>query len=154
MKVFVSFTRKADDNIARQRQTPARILDTLNTFEIVTSFVTTAHQFENAIAAGLHRQVDPITQVRILFDGCNDVRMKITRERGRKLDARQASRGNGAQQTAKRRGAGKAFKTVFDSRPVAVHILADEMNLFVAERLEPLRFRNDLARGPALFTSA
>src|SRR6185369_15013166 len=56
LEVFVSLTGKTDDDVASQRQTTARILDPRNAFEIVTTFVTAAHQLENAIAARLHRK--------------------------------------------------------------------------------------------------
>src|SRR5687768_7715432 len=51
LKVFVSFTRKADDDIARKSQTPAGILYAVNSFEVVTAFMSAPHQFEYAIAA-------------------------------------------------------------------------------------------------------
>src|SRR6185369_16018699 len=98
--------------------------------------------------------MNPITQVRVLFDCGNDVRMKVTRERGRKLDARQTSRSDSAQQTTERRCAREAFETVFNARPVAIHVLANEMNFLVAKRLQTLCFGDDLARRAAAFASA
>ena len=69
LKILVRFTRKTDDDVTGKSQAPARILYTLNSFEVVTSFVTATHEFEDAIAARLDRQVNPIAQIRVLFDG-------------------------------------------------------------------------------------
>src|SRR5689334_2793736 len=87
LEVFIRLTGKTDDDVARQRQTTARILDALDAFEIVAAFVTATHQFENAIAARLHGKMNPITEVLIFFNRRDDIRMKITRERRRKFDA-------------------------------------------------------------------
>src|ERR1043165_3893141 len=88
LEVFVRLTRKTDDDVARQCQTASRILDARDSLKIVAAFMTAAHQLENAIAAGLYRKMDPVTQVRVLFNRRDDVRMKITWVRCRKLDAR------------------------------------------------------------------
>src|SRR5690349_16102441 len=50
-EVVVSFAGKADDDVAGKRQTTAGALDTLDSFEIVAALVSTAHQFQDAIAA-------------------------------------------------------------------------------------------------------
>src|SRR5689334_2646544 len=97
--------------------------------------------------------MNPITQVRILFNCRDDVGMKITRERGRKLDARQAGGSDSTQETTERRRAGESLETVFDARPVAIHVLTDQMNFFVAKRLQPFRFRDNLHRRTAAFAA-
>ena len=115
--------------------------------------MTTAHELENAIASRLDRQVNPIAKVRVLLDGGNDVRVKIAWERGRKLDSRQASGGNGSQQAAERRRARETFESIFNSRAVTVDVLADEMNFFLAKRLQALRLGDDLACRAAALAS-
>src|SRR5262249_7168894 len=145
LEVFVRLAWKTDDDVARQCQAAARVPDPLNSLEIVATFVTTAHQLQNAIAARLHRKVNPIAEGRILFDCRNDVRMEITRERGGELDARQTSRSHCAQETAERRRACESFETVFNAWPVAIDVLADKMNFLVAKRLQSLCFGDDLA---------
>src|ERR1043165_5781991 len=49
-KVFVGFTRKADDDVARQRETAPRALDALDALHVIIARVAATHQFENAIA--------------------------------------------------------------------------------------------------------
>src|ERR1051326_3847966 len=154
LEVFVRLPWKTDDDVARQCQPPARIPDALDSFEIVATFVATAHQLQNPIAARLYRKVNPVTEVRILFNCGNDVRMKITWERGSELDARQTSRSHRAQETAKRSRARESLETIFNARPVAVHVLADEMNFLVTKALKSLCFGDDLAGRSAAFTTA
>src|SRR6185503_942128 len=69
LEVLISLTWKADNDVARQSEAPARILDTLNPLDVITSFVTPAHQFENTIASRLYRQMNPVAKIGIFFDG-------------------------------------------------------------------------------------
>src|SRR5262249_21114949 len=50
LKIVIGLARKADDDIARERQTSAGVLYTIDSFEIVTPFMTATHQFQNPIA--------------------------------------------------------------------------------------------------------
>src|SRR5688572_10770040 len=79
--------------------------------------------------------------------------MKVARKRGRKLNSRHSGRCHRTQETAEWRRAFETFKTVFDTRPVAVDVLTDKMNLFVAESLQIPHFGNDLTCGPAAFAA-
>src|SRR5215470_4793540 len=79
--------------------------------------------------------------------------MKISRERSGELDARQTRRSDCAQETTKRRRAHESFETVFNARPVAIHVLADEMNFLVAKRLQSLCFGDDLTGRSAAFAT-
>src|SRR5215213_2492575 len=97
--------------------------------------------------------MNPITEIRILFNRRDDVRMKITRERRRKLDARQARRGDSTQQTTEWRCASESLEAVFNARPVAIHVLADKMNFLVTKCLQPFRFDDDLACPTTAFAS-
>src|SRR6185369_9006802 len=98
--------------------------------------------------------MNPVTQVRVFFNCRDDVGMKITRKRSRELDARQTSRSHGAQESTERRRAREAFESVFDARPIAVHVLTDKMNFLIAQSLESLRFGDDLHCRTAAFAPA
>src|SRR6185369_263359 len=51
LEILVSLARETNDDIARQRQSPAGTLDTFDSCEIVASFMPAAHQLQNPIAA-------------------------------------------------------------------------------------------------------
>src|SRR5688572_4709180 len=97
--------------------------------------------------------MNPVTQIRVLLNRGDDVRMEIARKGSRELDARHSGRGDCAQQAAKRCRAFKSFETVIDARPVAVHVLTNELDFLVTERLKILYFGDDLAGRTAAFAT-
>src|SRR5688572_1773741 len=91
----------------------------------------------------------PVAKVRVHLDSRNDVGMEITREGGRKLNTRKSGGRNCSQQTTKWSRSWKTLEPVFNTWPVTIHVLPDQVNLFVTESLQFLCFSNDLARRPA-----
>src|SRR5687767_6671262 len=49
-EVVVSLAWKTDDDVAGQRQTPARALDALYALQVIAAFMAAPHQFQHAIA--------------------------------------------------------------------------------------------------------
>src|ERR671917_548526 len=97
--------------------------------------------------------MNPVTKIRVLLNRRYDVRVKIARKGRRELDARHSGRSDCAQQAAKRCRTFEAFETVIDARPVAVHVLTDELDFLVTECLKILYFGNDLTGRTAAFAA-
>src|SRR5687767_1101855 len=79
--------------------------------------------------------------------------MKVARERCGELDSRHSGRSDGPQETTKRSGSGESLQPNTTFRTITVYILSDQMNLFVAQRLETYDFRDDFTCGTASFPS-
>src|SRR5687767_6617389 len=80
--------------------------------------------------------------------------MKIARKRSRKLNPLDPGRGDGSQQTRKERRAFEVLQPRFCFRPVAVHVLADQMNLAIAVIAKLLYLGDDVGRRPTLLPAA
>src|SRR5687768_7707354 len=80
--------------------------------------------------------------------------MKIARKRSRKLNPLNSRRGDGPQQTRKKRRPFEVLQPRFCFRPVAVDVLADQMNLAIAVIAKLLYLSNDVRRRSTLFPAA
>src|SRR5262245_26060433 len=97
--------------------------------------MSTSHQFKNSIASRLYWQVNPVAKVLVILDGSYDIRVKVTRKRSGELNTWHFSRGNSAQKPTERSRTSKIFQPTFDTRAVAVHVLSNQVNFLVSERL-------------------
>src|SRR5262245_55184496 len=109
-EIFVRFARKPDNNITGYGHSAARIFDGLNSFQIIATGVAAAHRTQDSIAARLHRQMNPFTEVLILVDRFHDVRMKIARERGGELYPLHPGRRDSPQQATEGRRPSETFQ--------------------------------------------
>ena len=76
--------------------------------------------------------MDPVAKVLVLVDRGHDIRMKVARKGCRKLNSLDSRCRCGSQQTAEGGGAFQAFESGFSFGPIAIDVLADQMNLAVA----------------------
>jgi hypothetical protein len=153
-EILLRLSRKTDNDVAGKSQAPAGILNAIDSFHVIGSFVTASHQFQYSITSRLNWQVDPITKIVIVFDGRNYIGMEITRKGRGELDSRHIRRGNCPEQTAKRGCAWEATETTLGPGPVAVYILANQMYFLVPEYKESFHLSNNLAGRAAFLPSA
>ena len=116
--------------------------------------MTAPHRAQDPIAARLHGQMNPLAEVFVFIDRGHDVRMKITWERSRKLDALNSGRRRRSQQSTERGSAFESFQPCLSPRPVTVYVLSNQMNFAIAVVTQLLYFSYDLNRGATLFSSA
>src|SRR6185503_10498087 len=101
-KIRFRLAGKPDDDITGDGDLPPRILDLLDTSQIISHGMTTPHRPQNAITARLGRQMYPVTQVFMLVNRGYDVWMKIARKGGGELDPFHPGGRDRAQQTRER----------------------------------------------------
>src|SRR5438270_7397156 len=147
--IFRRLARKPHDDVTRQRNLSARALDNVHVLQVVFDLVAAAHRAQDGVAARLHGQVNPVTEVLVLLQRAHNVSMKIPGEGGRKLYARHPRRGDRAEQPRKGRGPAEFFQAFVGPGPVAVDVLPYELNLSVPQPEQPFNFPDDLRRGAA-----
>src|SRR2546426_854606 len=84
----------------------------------------------------------------------HDVRVEVSWKGRREFDPLHSRGSHRAQQATERRRALKSFQAAFCFRTITVHVLANQMNLFVAVAAKLAYLRDDVGGFPALFAAA
>src|SRR5690349_1076510 len=98
--------------------------------------------------------MNPLAKIFVFVDRRNDVGMKVARKRSCKFDPFHARRRDRAQQTAEKRRAFEACQPIFSFRPIAVYVLANQMNFLVAMTTQLVDLGNDIGSSSAGFAAA
>ncbi len=90
----------------------------------------------------------------MLVDGRHYVRVKVARKRGRELNSFHSRSGHCPQEAAEGGSTFVLFKAGQGFRPIAIHILSDQMNLAITVIPKLLNLRDDVGCFAALFPAA
>ena len=146
-EVVGGFAREADDDVGRNRDVAAGGLDPADALEVPVAGVLAGHHLEDAGGAGLDGQVDVVAEGRRGVDGVDDVAGEVARVAGGEADAADAGDlADGGEQF----GEGPLpFRIA-----VAVDVLAEELDLGVAEVGDAAGFFEDGGGGAAALLAA
>src|SRR5438067_8604716 len=98
--------------------------------------------------------MNPVAEIFVLIYRGNDVRVKIARERSRKLNSLHPSRRNRTQQTTERSRTLETLKARCGSWSIAIYVLANQVNLFVAMAAQFVNLSDDVGSRATLFAAA
>ena len=125
-KILLGLAGEADDDVAGEGHAGDLLAGVVHQFQVLRRRVMAVHLLQQPVAAGLHRQVDVLAQVRLRGDGVDEFMAGVLGVAGHKADLVVA--GHGAQQVeqvGKINGLRKPFA-------VAVDVLPQQRDFFVA----------------------
>src|ERR1035437_8710584 len=144
-EVFRRFARKADNDVSRKRDRSACRLDPGDALQVPVHGVLPGHSLENPRRARLHRQMDMVAKRGIGVDDFDNVLRKVPRMAGSKSHTADAP--DLAHRSQQLGEAPLPFRI-----PVAVHVLAQQLDLGVAlVRYPPSLLKNGRRAAAALF---
>ena len=111
----------------------------------------TFHRLQDPVAARLHRQMDPVAEIFVFLDRVDDIGVKIARKRRRKLDPLDSVAATARKSLEKGDFPAKPSSPASVVGPIAIHILADEVDLLYALALEASQLVGQFRRRQASF---
>ena len=148
LEILLRLTRETDDDIAREGDAGNRLARVLDEFHVMLDGVMAVHQLEQTVGAALHRQMQMLADLRLRRDGVDQLEAGILRVARHEADVVIAR--HSAEQVEQ---VGKVH-LFFQTLTVAVDVLTQERNFFVASLDQTPELGEDIAGLAALFTAA